>query len=301
MNAVVIINTFNKSSYLDLTLFSLSRQTYPDFSIIICDDGSTDNTSNVVMKWSNDLNIQYIKTDNNGAAFARNKGISQIESEDSLLIFLDDDRLLLPSGIEDHIKYHKEAPFPTFLAGIRWEMFRGLDEKSQSLIYEEIANNRLIKYRRHVETLSRIISPYLNTQENLWPLRWYGVLTGNLSVPYSLVNTLEGFDNSFFRLEDIELGYRAQKAGMKVSYSETIESFHMAHKRVLNTENFKNALESFKKKHVELEVMYINDFLTGNLCSTHYLELIKNDSYNEAGDCCESCKTNKVKYFTNYK
>ncbi len=56
----VIAATYNKSHFLDLPLASYLRQTYKQFELVLVDDGSTDNTREVVDRCRGSLNIKYL-------------------------------------------------------------------------------------------------------------------------------------------------------------------------------------------------------------------------------------------------
>ena len=81
----VIIPTYNRASYLVEAIESALSQTYKDFEIIIVDDGSTDNTREVVERYiksqvaSHRLQdkIKYFYQNNSGPAAARNTGIKE--------------------------------------------------------------------------------------------------------------------------------------------------------------------------------------------------------------------------------
>lgn len=86
----VIIPTYNRSFDLKRALTSLNHQSYKSFEVLICDDGSTDNTPEVVADFSKDLNIKYIKIPNSGRpAIPRNLGITQAKGK--YIAFLDSD------------------------------------------------------------------------------------------------------------------------------------------------------------------------------------------------------------------
>ncbi len=97
----VIIPTYNKSSYLNLTLSGFLKQSYESFEIIIVNDGSTDLTKNIVDKYSDKLNIKYVYQKNKGRAAARNKGI--INASGNIIVFNDDDRIPDISFLQEHV------------------------------------------------------------------------------------------------------------------------------------------------------------------------------------------------------
>jgi len=86
----VIIATYNRADYLRECLNSLVSQTYKNFETVIVDDGSTDNTKDVVDEFVNLLSIKYIKIPNSGyPAIPRNIGAKNASAQ--WLCFLDSD------------------------------------------------------------------------------------------------------------------------------------------------------------------------------------------------------------------
>ena len=83
----IIIPTFNRAKFLRKAIESVLSQTYQEFELIVVDDGSTDNTYEIVSEFKN--NITYIKQKNRGAAAARNAGIKRAGNK--FLAFLDSD------------------------------------------------------------------------------------------------------------------------------------------------------------------------------------------------------------------
>ncbi|WP_426668521.1 glycosyltransferase family 2 protein [Mucilaginibacter sp. McL0603] len=86
----IIIPTYNRAADLDRCLNSLADQSFNDFEVIVCDDGSIDHTSQIVDRYINKLNLVYIRSDNwGGPARPRNMGIAAANTE--WLCFLDSD------------------------------------------------------------------------------------------------------------------------------------------------------------------------------------------------------------------
>ncbi|MEG5171860.1 glycosyltransferase [Microcoleus sp. B3-D7] len=95
----VIIPTFNCDCYILRAVESVIDQTYQDWEIIVVDDGSTDNTRQILEPYY-DL-IQYVYQENQGAAIARNRGCELAKGE--FLAFLDSDDFFLPEKLEKQI------------------------------------------------------------------------------------------------------------------------------------------------------------------------------------------------------
>ncbi len=92
----VIIPAYNAEKYLAETVQSVLCQTFTDFEIIICDDGSTDATASIA-KSINDSRVKYLCQKNSGVSTARNKG-AEIASG-KYLAFLDADDLFQPENL----------------------------------------------------------------------------------------------------------------------------------------------------------------------------------------------------------
>jgi glycosyltransferase involved in cell wall biosynthesis len=91
MKVSVIIPTFNRANLLLKTVQSVLAQTYQDFEIIIIDDGSRDNTENIISDYS--PKIRYLKQENAGLNFSRNRALALAQGE--YIATLDDDDIWL--------------------------------------------------------------------------------------------------------------------------------------------------------------------------------------------------------------
>jgi glycosyltransferase involved in cell wall biosynthesis len=100
----VIIPTYNRSMRLRKALNSLVSQTFKNFEVIICDDGSIDNTKEVVDEFKSLLVIKYLWNQNwGGPARPRNIGIAN--SSGQWICFLDSDDWWYPQKLEICLKY----------------------------------------------------------------------------------------------------------------------------------------------------------------------------------------------------
>ena len=99
----VIVPTYNRAKEISRCLDSLVAQNFQDFEVLICDDGSTDNTSSVVSEYSHLLDITYNYGEHfGGPARPRNCGISLARAP--YIAFLDSDDWWTPSKLSICLK-----------------------------------------------------------------------------------------------------------------------------------------------------------------------------------------------------
>jgi len=100
-NVSVIVATYNRANFIDRAIKSILNQIYQDFEIIIVDDGSSDNTEEII-KGYKDKRIIYIKhKKNQGISTARNTGIKRAKGE--YIAFLDSDDEWFPEKLERQV------------------------------------------------------------------------------------------------------------------------------------------------------------------------------------------------------
>lgn len=103
----VIVPTYNRAHLIIETLDSVFAQTYRPIELLIADDGSTDNTVDIVQQWEREyqqdgFTTRLIMQENRGAPAARNLGL--IESHGEFIQFLDSDDVLHPDKFETQVK-----------------------------------------------------------------------------------------------------------------------------------------------------------------------------------------------------
>ena len=104
----VIIPCYNTAKYLGQAIDSVLSQTFSDFEIIVVDDGSTDNTTEVVQSF-NDSRIHYIQHSNNkGLSAARNTGIRHARGR--YICFLDSADYFLSNKLKDQVNFLDSQP-----------------------------------------------------------------------------------------------------------------------------------------------------------------------------------------------
>jgi len=89
----IIMPTYNRATMIAKAIESVINQTYTNWELIIIDDGSSDNTAEIINSY-NDSRVKYFFRENRGKSVARNTGIDNSVGE--FIAFLDDDDYYLP-------------------------------------------------------------------------------------------------------------------------------------------------------------------------------------------------------------
>lgn len=103
----VIIPLYNKEPIIERTIKSVLNQSYSDFELIIVNDGSTDNSVDVVRRFEDDR-IVLLEQENAGPSAARNVGIKRAKAE--WIVFIDADDELLPDALKLFMDASKKSP-----------------------------------------------------------------------------------------------------------------------------------------------------------------------------------------------
>lgn len=132
----IVIPTYNRSHMLGKALESVNRQTYTDWELIVVDDGSTDNTKEVVESY-NDSRIKYFFQTNQERSAARNNGVEKACGK--YICFLDSDDYFLADRLERIYHTLQELKEPSAF------MFTGVSFDKNGTITERV-EKRLSDY-----------------------------------------------------------------------------------------------------------------------------------------------------------
>ena len=102
----VVIPTHNTANYIVQAVESVLNQTCRDFEVIVVDDGSSDNTHDVLTPYQD--HIQYVWQENQERAVARNHGLKLAQGE--LIAFLDADDVWMPDKLSRQVALLDEHP-----------------------------------------------------------------------------------------------------------------------------------------------------------------------------------------------
>lgn len=149
----IIIPCFNAEAFIGETLNSVIHQSYSNLEIIIINDGSTDNSLNVIESFK-DERIQVINQNNNGVSRARNEGM--LKSKGDFILFLDADDVLSHSFVQSRMEIFERNPNVN-LVGSVVHVFQGSVSvilKTQFSIVESIKRDVLLYQEKSTTTPS---------------------------------------------------------------------------------------------------------------------------------------------------
>lgn len=140
----ILIPTYNDSKYIKETLDSITCQTYKDYEILICDDGSTDNTKEVVENYQkNKDKIKYIYQDNADQLNALINLISYIKGE-YIYILHSDDLLYDKETLSKMVNYMEQSNVDSIIADMP------IIDKDSNII----GNQKIEKYKNSKNTIA---------------------------------------------------------------------------------------------------------------------------------------------------
>ena len=90
----IIVPTYNRAYVLSKTVLSIQEQRFPDWELLVVDDGSTDDTRQLMEAFSSDARIRYFYKENDGPSSARNTGLDYASGE--IIVYVDSDDTLTP-------------------------------------------------------------------------------------------------------------------------------------------------------------------------------------------------------------
>ena len=108
----IITATFNRGYTVWKAIQSAQKQIYPYFELLVVDDGSTDNTEQVVAEFQKDPRVKYFKIKHAGGASARNYGLKKSTGE--IITYLDSDDYLYENYLSVALEYFKKYPKKVF-------------------------------------------------------------------------------------------------------------------------------------------------------------------------------------------
>lgn len=123
MKISIVTPTYNRSDLIERAIVSILNQTYSNFEMIIVDDASNDNTSDIVNAYISDSRIKFIQLPiNRGVNVARNIGIENISADADVVTFLDSDDEFFPDALEKMCETLNNHPqINSFRFGVKYD------------------------------------------------------------------------------------------------------------------------------------------------------------------------------------
>ncbi len=180
----VCIFTYNRAKYISDSITSVTKQLYSNYELIIVDDGSTDNTEEVVKGFNSDK-IKYIKKEHSGAPATRNQAIK--EASGNFIVWLADDDILLPSALQYYAMYLNKVPN----ADVLYCSLKTFDETND----EAKTIGGIDWYNKNDEALAFL-------------MKGSPITDGGCAVKRTIYNEIGGYNEDFKRAQDYEFWSR---------------------------------------------------------------------------------------------
>lgn len=190
----VVIPAFNAEEFITETIDSVLAQTYRDYEIIVVDDGSVDNTAELVRQFGNP--VRYIKTENRGPSHARNVGIR--EAQGQYVAFLDADDLWTPDKLAIQVEFLSKRPDIDFVFA---DMLKFSKDQITMPSYFKLLKNspvniQIPNYEDCLDDPTRLL------------LKCNVVPTGTVMVRKDCLERTDLFDEKISNVEDLDLWIR---------------------------------------------------------------------------------------------
>jgi len=205
----VVIPTYQRAALLERSLESLTAQTLPrdSFEVVVVDDGSSDWTSSVCDRFADELPLRYLRIENSGISAAKNLGL--FASQAPLVLWFDDDDLADPGLLEAHVEAHRAHPEEN-VAVLGYTTWSSELEITPLMEYVTEIGQHLFSY------------PNIEDGQTLDYTYFWG---GRSSCKRSFLAQHGSFDQDMSGIEDMELGFRLARHGLKVTYSRSAKSY----------------------------------------------------------------------------
>ncbi len=254
----VIVPTYNRRDLLDRTLLSLSLQLFNpyDYEVIVIDDGSTDDTKDIVLSYKDRMLISYMYQEDKGFRVAQARNLGILNARYSVCLFLDSGVIAHPSLLARHWRAYlgkSEQVLIGFAYGycdyeeLALSLLKDFNNRSEiENIFCSFRNNKSLRDRRSVVLDNEVMA--FESISIPWIIFW----TCHVSCTTKSLLKVKGFDENFqsWGGEDIELGLRLHAAGVHFDLARDCEVIHWPHVRTAIPPEHSNQYAAYiYKKH----------------------------------------------------
>ena len=215
----VLIVTRNRSEMLVSCINSLAAQTQIPDEVIVVDNASTDNTKEIILSFKKELPIQYIREDQVGIPYARNRGIGVVHG--SLILMLDDDCQADKFWIERMVDAHKKYKKAWVVQGRTFSLPK---TRPYSLLVEFKRSISLRNYTKKKLPLimKGFFQSYFKDEKEILTCD-----TKNLSIKTSYFKKYKlSFDEHFYRGSDADLGRQIVEKNGLIMFCPSVTVAH---------------------------------------------------------------------------
>lgn len=273
----IIIPTYNVEEYISRGIDSCKNQTYKNIEVILVDDGSKDNTADIIQECiKDDERFKLIRKENAGVSSARNTALKYVTGD--YLIFLDSDDWLEENTVEILIEHAAEGLFVICNRYI-------VDEKTLDKVYSDLRDSDEVLSRE--DAILRIKDENLNFQSACYKLFDYNLINNanimfdekishgedGLFVYYYLqqINTIVSLRNPLWNILD-----RSSSASNSEFNKKKMTALNAARIMVEITES-EVARKVMEKNYIFREISLIFDAVSSKEILTQYVYWMKND------------------------
>ena len=265
----VIIPIYNTSKYIEKCLNSVVNQTMNNIEIIIVNDGSTDNSEEVIQKWINEnqakIEIKYFKKENGGLSSARNFGVKQATGK--YITFVDSDDYLDKNIYKNLERYIDEE-----IELIKFKMCTvnengTITEKLDGPIFKKCTGIKAFEKLYTTDTFLEVSCIYLYRRDFYINKNFEFELTAYHEdfglVPWILINaksavSTEYFGYFYFRRENSITDMKKPEKEKKKAY-DILKHYDNAMKRVENTDFDVEAKTMFKRYYTNVLLLKVEN------------------------------------------
>lgn len=237
----LICSTYNNPRFLELVLDSVKNQSFKDFELIIADDGSTQETADLIKRFQVNFPapLVHVWHEDNGWRKCQIHNKAILKASGKLLVFIDGDCVLAPNFLQDHYDVFVQEHKKYVLMGRRVELGPEITQELTLSNYrrklingmalpllESCLKNDSRGYTRVLSLKNKIIR-ILFKANNV-----HDLLGSNFSLPKISMVEVNGFNEDYQRGEDGELFVRLRNSNHKLlGMKYYAVNFHLWHSR----------------------------------------------------------------------